>query len=162
MFRCAQQSRSCSAGDITSRLAADTTTVSDQICLNVNVVVRSLTQAVIVLVFMLNASWRLTVITFIMLPATIFICRIYGAYFRYSWQQPESKRYGSFVNLTNRMMAASNCKQRLQHEAFSLGMRTIDVAAINSNKFVLAWNFAIPFPGIYFRFIEGSYLSKKP
>ena len=71
------------AGDITSRLAADTTTVSDQICLNVNVVVRSVTQAVMVLVFMVHASWRLTVVTFIMLPATIFICRIYGAYFRY-------------------------------------------------------------------------------
>ena len=70
------------AGDITSRLSADTTTVSDQICLNINVVVRSLTQAAMVLVFMFHASWRLTVITFIMLPATISICRVYGAYFR--------------------------------------------------------------------------------
>lgn len=70
------------AGDITSRLSADTTTVSDQICLNINVVVRSLTQAVMVFVFMLGASWRLTVITTISLPATIIICRIYGEYFR--------------------------------------------------------------------------------
>lgn len=31
-------------GDITSRLAADTTTVSDQICLNMNVLFRSMTQ----------------------------------------------------------------------------------------------------------------------
>lgn len=77
-----------SAGEITSRLAADTTTVADQICLNVNVVVRSITQAVMVLVFMVHASWRLTVITFIMLPANIFICRIYGAYFRLSLQVP--------------------------------------------------------------------------
>lgn len=31
-------------GEITSRLAADTTTVSDQICLNLNVMLRSATQ----------------------------------------------------------------------------------------------------------------------
>lgn len=35
-------------GDITSRLAADTTTVSDQISLNLNVMLRSLTQAAMV------------------------------------------------------------------------------------------------------------------
>ena len=63
-------------GSITSRLAADTTTVSDQICLNINVIARSLTQAAMVLIFMVNASWRLTVVTFIMLPSTMFICRV--------------------------------------------------------------------------------------
>ena len=71
-------------GSITSRLAADTTTVSDQICLNINVIARSLTQAAMVLIFMVNASWRLTVVTFIMLPSTLFICRLYGSYFRCS------------------------------------------------------------------------------
>lgn len=70
------------AGEITSRLSADTTTIADQISLNVNVVVRSITQAVMVLVFMMHASWRLTVVTLIMLPANIFVCRIYGGYFR--------------------------------------------------------------------------------
>jgi len=51
------------AGAITSRLSADTTTISDQISLNTNVVVRSITQAAMVLVFMVHASWRLTVTT---------------------------------------------------------------------------------------------------
>ena len=37
-------------GDVTSRLAADTTTVADQVCLNLNVMLRSLTQAALVLV----------------------------------------------------------------------------------------------------------------
>ena len=37
-------------GEITSRLAADTTTVADQVCLNLNVMLRSLTQAALVLV----------------------------------------------------------------------------------------------------------------
>ena len=67
-----------SAGEITSRLSADTTTVSDQICLNLNVGLRSLTQAAMVLVFMFKASWRLTIITFILIPAIILICKLYG------------------------------------------------------------------------------------
>jgi ATP-binding cassette, subfamily B (MDR/TAP), member 9 len=58
-------------GDITSRLSADTTTVSDQICLNANVFVRSVMQSCTVLVFMLSASWRLTVVTFILVPVNL-------------------------------------------------------------------------------------------
>ncbi|KAK9788445.1 hypothetical protein WJX73_000962 [Symbiochloris irregularis] len=70
------------SGEITSRLAADTTTVADQICLNINVLMRSLTQAVLVLIFMFHASWRLAVITFIMIPCALSISKVYGAYFR--------------------------------------------------------------------------------
>lgn len=69
-------------GEITSRLAADTTTVSDQICLNLNVALRSATQAAIVLVFMFGASWRLTVVTFILIPLILTVCKFYGAYYR--------------------------------------------------------------------------------
>jgi ABC-type multidrug transport system fused ATPase/permease subunit len=56
--------------------------VSDQICLNLNVSLRSLTQAAIVLIFMFQASWRLSIITFIMIPAIITITKLYGAYYR--------------------------------------------------------------------------------
>ncbi|PSC71292.1 ATP-binding cassette sub-family B member 9 [Micractinium conductrix] len=69
-------------GEITSRLAADTTTVSDQICLNLNVMLRSSTQAAMVLVFMFSASWRLTVVTFVMIPLVLAVCKLYGAYYR--------------------------------------------------------------------------------
>ena len=68
-------------GEITSRLSADTTTVSDEICLNLNVSLRSLTQAAIVLVFMFQASWRLTIVTFIMIPAIITMTKVYGDYY---------------------------------------------------------------------------------
>lgn len=69
-------------GEVTSRLSADTTTVSDQICLNLNVMLRSATQAAMVLVFMFSASWRLTVVTFVMVPLVITVCKVYGAYYR--------------------------------------------------------------------------------
>lgn len=42
--------------------------LSPQITLCMNVTMRSITQAVLVLVFMLYASWRLTTVTFIMIP----------------------------------------------------------------------------------------------
>lgn len=76
------------AGEITSRLSADTTTVSDQICLNLNVSLRSITQAAIVLVFMFQASWRLSIITFIIIPAIILITKLYGAYYRCACFRP--------------------------------------------------------------------------
>lgn len=69
-------------GDITSRLAADTTTVTDQICLNLNIMMRSMTQAAMVLVFMFRTNWRLTVVTFIMVPIVIVVSKIYGSYYR--------------------------------------------------------------------------------
>lgn len=47
-----------------------------------NVGLRSLTQAAMVLVFMFRASWRLSVITFIIIPAIILITKVYGAYYR--------------------------------------------------------------------------------
>eukprot|EP00890_Picochlorum_soloecismus_P002479 jgi/Picsp_1/3231/NSC_06071-R1_atp-binding cassette sub-family b member 9 len=78
-------------GDITSRLSADTTTVSDQICLNLNVMMRSVTQAVIVLVFMFTASWRLSVVTFVMVPIVIAVCKVYGTYYRKMSKQVQSK-----------------------------------------------------------------------
>ena len=71
------------AGDITSRLSADTTTVSDQVCLNLNVFLRSITQSVVVLYFMFDASWRLTTISFVLVPVIIVISKVYGAYYRY-------------------------------------------------------------------------------
>lgn len=69
-------------GDITSRLSADTTSVSDSVCLNLNIMLRSATQAAMVLGFMFIASWRLTVVTFIMVPIVLAICKTYGSYYR--------------------------------------------------------------------------------
>lgn len=55
-------------GDITSRLSSDTTLVGDQITLNVNVFLRSVVQAVGVLIFMFILSWQLSIIAFISVP----------------------------------------------------------------------------------------------
>ncbi|KAL3138200.1 hypothetical protein ABBQ38_005424 [Trebouxia sp. C0009 RCD-2024] len=78
-------------GEITSRLAADTTTVSDQVCLNLNVALRSVTQAGMVLVFMFAASWRLTVVTFIIIPVILAICKLYGQYYRMLAKQVQTE-----------------------------------------------------------------------
>ncbi len=59
------------------------TTICDpQVSLNLNVLVRSLTQASVVLAFMFGSSWRLTVVTFILIPFVMLISKVYGAYYR--------------------------------------------------------------------------------
>eukprot|EP00941_MAST-03F_sp_MAST-3F-sp1_P004606 g4606.t1 len=69
-------------GEITSRLASDCTAMSDQICLNLNVFLRSIVQAVSVLVFCFRLDVPLTILTFISVPAVVVISKIYGGYYR--------------------------------------------------------------------------------
>ncbi len=69
-------------GDITSRLSSDTTLVGDQVTLNINVFLRSLVQAIGVLIFMTVLSWQLTLLAFISVPAITIMSRWYGDYIR--------------------------------------------------------------------------------
>lgn len=47
-----------------------------QVSLNLNVLLRSATQAAMVLAFMAAASWRLTVVTFILVPLVMAISKV--------------------------------------------------------------------------------------
>lgn len=47
-----------------------------QVCLNLNVMMRSATQAAMVGAFMLGASWRLTVVTLILIPVILAITKV--------------------------------------------------------------------------------------
>jgi hypothetical protein len=69
-------------GDITSRLSSDTTLVGDQVTLNVNVFLRSLVQAIGVLIFMFMVSWQLSVLAFISVPAITVLSKWYGNFVR--------------------------------------------------------------------------------
>jgi ATP-binding cassette, subfamily B (MDR/TAP), member 9 len=69
-------------GDITSRLSSDTTLVGDQVSVNVNVILRSLVQAVGVLLFMVLVSWQLTILAFISVPLITLLSTWYGSYVR--------------------------------------------------------------------------------
>ena len=69
-------------GDISSRLSSDTTLVGDQVTLNVNVFLRSLVQAMGVLIFMAMLSWQLTVLACISVPAITVLSRWYGDFIR--------------------------------------------------------------------------------
>lgn len=69
-------------GDITSRLTSDTTLVGDQVQLNVNVFLRSLVQAIGVLVFMFLISWRLSLLAFISVPVITVLSKWYGNFVR--------------------------------------------------------------------------------
>lgn len=69
-------------GDITSRLNTDTVRMADQISLNVNVFLRSIVSAALVLAFMFHASWRLTIVTFVMVPLQLSVSKVYGTIYR--------------------------------------------------------------------------------
>lgn len=69
-------------GDITSRLSSDTTLVGDQVTLNVNVFLRSLVQAIGVLIFMFFVSWQLSILAFISVPAITVLSKWYGGFVR--------------------------------------------------------------------------------
>ena len=69
-------------GDLTSRLSSDTTLVGDQVTLNINVFLRSLVQALGVLIFMFVLSWQLTMIAFISVPVVTALSKWYGNFLR--------------------------------------------------------------------------------
>ncbi|XP_031572026.1 ATP-binding cassette sub-family B member 9-like [Actinia tenebrosa] len=71
-----------STGEIVSRLTSDTTKISDQITLNLNVFLRSLVKGVGVCIFMFKLSWKLAIVTLIGLPIIALVSDIYGEYYR--------------------------------------------------------------------------------
>jgi ATP-binding cassette, subfamily B (MDR/TAP), member 9 len=78
-------------GDITSRLSSDTTLVGDQVALNVNVFLRSLLQAIGVLLFMFLVSWQLSLLAFISVPLITLVSKVYGNYVRTLTKLMQSK-----------------------------------------------------------------------
>jgi ATP-binding cassette, subfamily B (MDR/TAP), member 9 len=56
--------------------------VLDQIGLNINIFLRSFIQCLGVLVFMFVTSWKLTILTFVLIPILVLISQIYGGYIR--------------------------------------------------------------------------------
>lgn len=69
-------------GELSSRLNTDTTQMSSQISLNINVLVRSIVQIVFVIGIMLWTSWNLTMVSFTMVPVSAAIAHVYGRFYR--------------------------------------------------------------------------------
>eukprot|EP00544_Gedaniella_sp_CCMP2646_P007542 CAMPEP_0202496076 /NCGR_PEP_ID=MMETSP1361-20130828/18841_1 /ASSEMBLY_ACC=CAM_ASM_000849 /TAXON_ID=210615 /ORGANISM="Staurosira complex sp., Strain CCMP2646" /LENGTH=912 /DNA_ID=CAMNT_0049127301 /DNA_START=111 /DNA_END=2849 /DNA_ORIENTATION=- len=70
------------SGDLTSRLSSDTTLVGSQMTANVNIFLRSIVQAMGVLIFMFLISWRLSLLAFITVPVVSVLSRWYGRFVR--------------------------------------------------------------------------------
>ncbi|CAG9530898.1 unnamed protein product [Cercopithifilaria johnstoni] len=68
-------------GEITSRLTTDCETMSSTISTNLNVFLRNSVMLLGSLVFMFTLSWRLCLVTFIIVPVVGFVTKIYGAYY---------------------------------------------------------------------------------
>lgn len=69
-------------GDITSRLSRDTDLMAKTVCLNVNVMLRTLIKALGVVYFMMNLSWKLTCLVLMEVPVTGLIQNIYNKHYQ--------------------------------------------------------------------------------
>lgn len=65
-------------GEIISRLTSDTTKMSDQVGLNINVLLRNCVQSAGTCVFMFKLSWKLSIVTLMGLPLVAFISDKFG------------------------------------------------------------------------------------
>ncbi|CAJ0559867.1 unnamed protein product, partial [Mesorhabditis spiculigera] len=70
-------------GEIASRLASDCQTMSDTVAMNVNVFLRNVVCLVGSMLFMMTLSWRLSLITFILVPIIFVASKIFGTYYDY-------------------------------------------------------------------------------
>lgn len=70
------------AGDILSRLSADTTQVSDLISQNVNIFLRSVIKGIGFFIFMFGMSWKLTLVTIMGFPFIGLVSKLYGEYYK--------------------------------------------------------------------------------
>lgn len=71
-------------GDLTSRLTADTTKMADQIGLNLNIFLRNMVQCIGSVVFMVQLTWKLTVVTLVGIPLITIVTWYFGEYFKVS------------------------------------------------------------------------------
>ncbi|XP_075867347.1 antigen peptide transporter 2a isoform X2 [Nelusetta ayraudi] len=69
-------------GEITSRLSKDTDLMAKTVCLNVNVMLRTLIKTLGVIYFMLNLSWKLTFLVLMEVPITGLIQNIYNTHYQ--------------------------------------------------------------------------------
>ncbi|CEF68553.1 ATP-binding cassette sub-family B member 9 [Strongyloides ratti] len=83
-------------GEIISRLAADTQTMADTVPLNLNVFLRNTVMCIGSMLFMMGLSWKLSLITFIVVPIIFVVTKIFGSY------------YDELSELTQDAIASSN------------------------------------------------------
>uniref|UniRef100_A0A914BYQ2 ABC-type antigen peptide transporter n=2 Tax=Acrobeloides nanus TaxID=290746 RepID=A0A914BYQ2_9BILA len=70
-------------GEVTSRLTADTQTMSDTVALNVNVFLRNIVQMGGSMIVMMALCWRLSLVPFIVVPVILVCSKIFGVYYDY-------------------------------------------------------------------------------
>lgn len=86
------------AGDILSRLSADTTQVSDLISQNINIFLRNVIKGAGDFFFMCVMSWKLTLVTVAGFPFIAFVSKVYGDYYKVSRAAPPLGRRSTFAS----------------------------------------------------------------
>ena len=108
-------------GDISSRISSDTTVLSDQISLNLNVLLRSIVSSIAVLYMMFRLNILLSLATFVSVPLVVVLSKYYGNIYRGLTKDAQKRlakanglsdeAFGSMT--TVRAFAASEAESRL-------------------------------------------------
>uniref|UniRef100_A0AC35UGF0 Arginyl-tRNA synthetase n=1 Tax=Rhabditophanes sp. KR3021 TaxID=114890 RepID=A0AC35UGF0_9BILA len=119
-------------GEIVSRLAADTQTMADTIPLNLNVFLRNTIMIVGSMIFMMNLSWKLSLITFIVVPIIFVITKIFGSYYDYLSEEVQdcvasSNDVAEEVISTMRTVRSFACEEFEARRYFSKLTDTLDI-----------------------------------
>ena len=69
-------------GVLISRLTSDTTQVADQIGMNLNMFLRFVVQCIGSMVFMIQLSWKLSIVTLVIFPLIAIMTSYFGEYFK--------------------------------------------------------------------------------
>eukprot|EP00494_Astrolonche_serrata_P030828 UN31096 len=78
-------------GDLTSRLTADTTKVGDTLILCLNVFLRNLITAFMVMAFTYIINARLALLTCVIVPSTVIISKTFGTYLKEFSKETQEK-----------------------------------------------------------------------
>ncbi|KAF7687658.1 ATP-binding cassette sub-family B member 9 [Silurus meridionalis] len=125
-------------GDITSRLTADTTQVSDLISQNVNLFLRSFVKAIGFFVFMFGMSWKLSLVTIMGFPYIAVFSKLYGEYYKKLTKEVQTSlaQANKVAEETISAMRTVRSFAGEDHEAESYYGKLLEVFALNKKQAV--------------------------
>ncbi|XP_019963163.2 antigen peptide transporter 2a [Paralichthys olivaceus] len=128
------------SGEITHRLSKDTTLMGRTVCLNVNVLLRTLIKTLGMISLMMNLSWKLTFLVLMETPVTGLIQNIYDTHHqRLSLAMQDSmasaNEAASEVVSSIRVVRSFNAER---HEAHRYGDCLINIQALKNRRDIVS------------------------
>jgi ATP-binding cassette subfamily B (MDR/TAP) protein 9 len=133
------------SGELNSRLSADTTKVSEQLSINVNILLRETVSSISMFIFMFLMSWKLSLVTLIGIPALSEMSRHFGSIY----EKLESKQQSRLADsnsvaqetISNMLTVKSFGAEMLEVDLFEKALRKTLQVSIQSCKYYFLYMF---------------------